>query len=216
MSKTRVIIADDHPVVLAGLGLLIGAEADLEIVGEAGSGPVALNLIRQENPDIAIVDISLPGLNGIAIARQIAQDRLPVGIIMLTQHDDPAHLGQSLDAGVRGYVLKQSAAQCLVNAVRGVLVGGLYVDPTMVAHMFPPGSAARPSMTAKRSLLTERELQVLRYVAAGLTGKEIAARLDLSLSSVETYRTRASGKLGIKSRADIVRYASTQGWMASF
>ena len=124
MTNIRVAIADDHPIVLTGLGMLIRAEADLEIVGEATSGPDALQLIRDTSPDIAIIDISLPVMNGIVLARQVSADRPSTGIIMLTQHEDRAYLSQALDSGARGYVLKKSASQCLVNAIRGVLVGG--------------------------------------------------------------------------------------------
>ena len=215
MTNIRVAIADDHPIVLAGLGMLIGAEADLEIVGEATSGSDALHLIRLARPDIAILDISLPQMNGILLARQLAEDCPSMGVIVLTQHEDRAYLSQALGAGARGYVLKKSAAPCLVNAIRGVLVGGLYVDPAMAAHMFLPAGKPAPSKTpVTSSSLTGRESEVLKLIATGLTTKEIASQLDLSLSSIETYKTRATEKLGIKSRAEIVRYAAAQGWLA--
>jgi len=217
MKIIRVVIADDHPVVLAGLRMLIRAEADLEIVGEAASGPEALQLTRTSVPDIAIVDISLPHMNGILLARQLTADCPSIGIIVLTQHEDRVHLSQALDAGARGYVLKKSAAQCLVNAIRGVLVGGLYVDPAMAAYLFSTSGNPPPFRAAGKlsSSLTPRETEVLKLVATGLTAKEIAGRLDLSLSSIETYKTRAADKLSIKGRAEIVRYASAQGWLAS-
>jgi DNA-binding NarL/FixJ family response regulator len=194
--------------------MLIRAEADLEIVGEAASGPEALQLITTSMPDIAIVDISLPHMNGISLARQLAADCPSVGVIVLTQHDDRTYLTQALDAGARGYVLKKSAAQCLVNAIRGVLVGGLYVDPAMAAYVFSPSGPSRAAGKISSSL-TQREIEVLKLVATGLTAKKIAGQLDLSLSSIETYKTRAADKLGIKGRAEIVRYASAQGWLAS-
>jgi DNA-binding NarL/FixJ family response regulator len=216
MKIIRVAIADDHPIVLAGLGMLIRAEADLAIAGEATSGPEALQLIRNSRPDIAVIDISLPHLNGILLARQLAADCPSVGVIILTQHEDRVHLSQALDAGARGYVLKKSAAQCLVNAIRGVLVGGLYVDPAMAASLFAPSGGPSSRATGKlSSCLTRRETEVLKLVATGLTAKEIAGQLDLSLSSIETYKTRAADKLNIKGRAEIVRYASAQGWFAS-
>jgi DNA-binding NarL/FixJ family response regulator len=216
MKLIRVAIADDHPIVLAGLGMLIRAEADLEIVGAAASGPEALQLIRESTPDIAVIDISLPHMNGILLARQLTADCPSVGIIVLTQHEDRVHLSQALDAGARGYVLKKSAAQCLVNAIRGVLVGGLYVDPAMAAYLFSTSGNPPPSRAAGKltSSLTQREAEVLKLVATGLTAKEIAGQLDLSLSSIETYKTRAADKLSIKGRAEIVRYASAQGWLA--
>jgi DNA-binding NarL/FixJ family response regulator len=217
MKTIRVAIADDHPIILAGLSMLIRAEPDLEIAGEAASGPDALQLIRESMPDIAVIDISLPHLNGISLARQLTADCPSVGVIVLTQHEDRVHLNQALDAGARGYVLKKSAAQCLVNAIRGVLVGGLYVDPAMAAHLFLPSGWPSPSRPPGKltSSLTRRETEVLKLVAIGLTAKEIAGRLDLSLSSIETYKTRAADKLSIKGRAEIVRYASAQGWLAS-
>jgi DNA-binding NarL/FixJ family response regulator len=217
MKIIRVAIADDHPILLAGLGMLIRAEADLEIVAEAASGPEALQLIRESAPDIAVIDISLPDMNGILLARQLTADCPSMGIIVLTQHEDRVHLGQALNAGARGYVLKKSAAQCLVNAIRGVLVGGLYVDPAMAAYLFSTSGSPPPSRAAGRlsCSLTQREMEVLKLVATGLTAKEIAGRLDLSLSSIETYKMRAADKLSIKGRAEIVRYASGQGWLAS-
>jgi DNA-binding NarL/FixJ family response regulator len=144
MKIIRVAIADDHPLLLAGLGMLIRAEADLEIVAEAASGPQALQLIRESTPDIAVIDISLPHMNGILLARQLMADFPSMGVIVLTQHEDRVYL-----------------------------------------------------------------------FATGFTVKEIACRLDLSLSSIETYKTRAADKLSIKGRAEIVRYASAQGWLAS-
>ena len=217
MKIIRVALADDHPILLAGLGMLIRAEPDLEIVAEAASGPEALQLIRESMPDIAVIDISLPHMNGILLARQLAADCPSMGIIVLTQHEDRVHLSQALDAGARGYVLKKSAAQCLINAIRGVLVGGLYVDPAMVPYLLP--TPARPSASRATgklwSTLTQREAEVLKLFASGLTVKEIACRLDISLSSIETYKTRAADKLSIKGRAEIVRYASAQGWLAS-
>ena len=215
MTMTRIVLADDHPILLAGLSMLIQAEEDLEIVGDATSGPDALHLVRVARPDIAILDISLPHLNGISVARQLAVDCPSMGVIILTQHEDRAYLSQALDAGARGYVLKKSAARCLVSAIRGVLVGGLYVDPAMAAHMFLPYGKPALTNTESTSSLTRRENEVLKLIATGLTAKEIARQLDLSLSSIETYKTRACEKLGTKSRAEIVRYASAEGWLAN-
>src|SRR6195952_6086006 len=182
MNIIRVVIADDHPILLAGMSMLIKAEADLEIVGEATSGPEALQIIRTSMPDVAIIDISLPDMNGILLARQLAADCPSVRVVILTQHEDRAHLNQALDAGARGYVLKKSAAQCLVNAIRGVLVGGVYVDPAMAAPLFsPPGRPALSRKSGASSSLTARESEVLKLVATGLTAKEIAGQLVLSL-----------------------------------
>ena len=213
--KTRIVLADDHPIALAGLRMLIGDVDDLELVGEATSGPQALDVILATKPAIAIVDISLPQMNGIVLARRLAQECPSTGVIVLTSHEDRSYFNQALDAGVRGYVLKKSAAACLIHAIRGVLVGGLYVDPAIAGRMFDTsrGTARRSSPSAPP--LTQREAEVLRLVAAGLTNKEIAHQLELSAKSVETYKARGAGKLGLKTRRDIVRYAAAQGWLAN-
>lgn len=212
MTPVRVIIADDHPIVLTGLSMLIKAEDDLELVGQAVSGPETLDLVRASKPDIAILDISLPGTDGIQIIRTLSGEFRDTGFIALTQHDDRAHFNQAIDAGARGYVLKRSAAIHLISAIRGVRVGGLYVDPAMTAYFFNPASRR---LEMGSSVLTGREAEVLKLVATGFTTRQIATRLDVSPSSIETYKTRASRKLSVRSRADIVRYASSQGWLAA-
>jgi len=126
---TRITLCDDHPIVLAGLRNLLTAESDFVIVGEATNGMAALKLIQEVHPDVAILDDSMPELNGIAAARQLATDCPSVKILILTFHEDRAHLKQALGAGVAGYALKRSAAEHLVHAIRAVLAGGLYVDP---------------------------------------------------------------------------------------
>ena len=214
MNTIRVAVADDHPIVLAGLGMLIRAEADLEVIGEASSGPEALHLFRDARPDIAVIDICLPKMNGIMLARQLAEDCPSMGIVVLTQHEDRAYLNQALSAGARGYVLKKSATHCLVNAIRGVLVGGLYVDPAMASHMFPTPATSALQAAGKPAALAPREIEVMKLLAAGLTARAVASRLDLSPSSIETYKTRAMEKLGIKTRAETLRYAVAQGWLA--
>lgn len=215
MTKFRVAIADDHPIILAGLRMLIRAENDMEIVGEATSGPEALELVRSSDPNIAIIDISLPEMNGIVLARVLSKECPSIGIIMLTLHDDRSYIDQALDAGARGYVLKKSTAQCLIHAVRGVLVGGLYIDPVIAGRMFDsPSGKVRPSSVGAPSL-TEREAEVLRSVAVGHSTREIAQRLTLSAKSIETYKARGASKLGLRTRHDIVRYASAQGWLGN-
>jgi DNA-binding NarL/FixJ family response regulator len=211
--KTRIVLAEDHPITLAGLRMLIESEQNFELVGEATSGPQALEAIVAAKPDVAVLDISLPQMNGIALARHLAKECPSVGVIALTSHEDRSYLDQALDAGVRGYVLKKSTAACLLHAIRGVLVGGLYIDPAVGGDRF--GASRRSSRAAGGSPgLTERESEVLKFVARGLTNREIAARLELSPKSVETYRARGAAKIGVKTRSDIVRYASLRGWLS--
>lgn len=215
MSKTRIVLADDHPIVLDGLRNLIRAEDDFELVGEAASGLAALKVIRENAPDVAVLDISMPELNGIVLSRRLLAEMPQLRVLVLTLHEDRAYLNQALEAGVRGYVLKRSAVENLVQAIRAVMVGGLYLDPAISSggaegkrgncRPAPRGSAA--------PALTQRETAVLKMAGLGLTNKEIATRLDIGVKSVETYKARGLDKLGLKTRAELVRYASGQGWL---
>jgi len=215
-TPTRIVLADDHPIVLAGLRNLITAQRDFELVGDASSGTAALRLIREKRPDVAVVDISMPELNGILLARRLADELPSVRVMVLTFHEDRAYLKQALDAGARGYVLKRSAAENLIHAIRAVMTGGLYVDPTIANRVFDsaPQRGAREPGSIRMSELTERETEVLKLVALGFTSKEISRRLDVGVKSVETYKARGSEKLGLRTRAQLVRYAAAQGWLA--
>ena len=192
--------------------MVIEAADDLEFVGEAATGTQALDMIVTAKPDVAVIDISLPRMNGIALARRLSAMCPSSGLIVLTAHEDRVYLDQALANGVRGYVLKKSSAECLIHAIRAVLAGGLYVDPAIAGHMF---EASRRHPHIGSPLLTQREADVLRLIASGLTTKEAALRLDLSAKSIETYKARGATKIGAKSRSDIVRYASAQGWLAN-
>jgi len=215
-AKTRITLSDDHPIMLAGLRNLIEAEPDFELVGEATNGAAALKLIREQKPDVAILDISMPEMNGIMVARKLAEELPQVKLMVLTLHEDRAYLRQALDVGVRGYVLKRSAAENLVQAIRAVVVGGLYVDPAIVDRVFEKNISrgGRATTVGAMPQLTDREGEVLKLTALGFTNKEAARRLDLGVKSVETYRARGLEKLGLKTRADLVRYASAQGWLS--
>ena len=216
-AKSRIALCDDHPIVLAGLQNLIASEPDFELVGTATNGMNALKLIVDKKPDIALIDISMPELNGIALARKLAEDAPAVRVMVLTVYEDRAFLKQALDAGVRGYLLKRSAAESLVQAVRAVLTGGIYVDPAIADRVFV-NSAPRQGRNGDRPMmpaLTERESEVLKLTALGFTNKETARRLDIGVKSVETYKARGLEKLGLSSRAELVRYASAEGWLAN-
>ena len=213
--KIRIVLADDHPIVLDGLRNLIRAEPDFELVGEAASGLSALKIIREQRPDVAVLDISMPELNGIVLSRRLNGEMPALRLLVLTLHEDRAYLNQALEAGVRGYVLKRSAVENLVQAIRAVLVGGLYIDPAIVGRVFE-SKQVNKRLAARKGVapaLTDREADVLKMAALGFTNKEIASRLDVGVKSIETYKARGLEKLGLKTRAELVRYASGQGWL---
>jgi DNA-binding NarL/FixJ family response regulator len=212
----RIVLADDHPIVLEGLKNLILADPDLALVGEATSGLTALKTIQNTSPDVAVVDISMPELNGIALARRLAEHCPGVKVLLLTLHEERAYINQAFEAGVRGYALKRTAASHLLSAIRAVQVGGLYLDPAIgdgpARGRAPASEVSAAPPTHPR--LANREIEVLKLAALGYTNKEIANQLDVSVKSVETYKARAAEKLGLTSRADIVRYAAGQGWLS--
>ncbi len=213
--RTRVVLADDHPIFLAGLCNLVRADVGLELVGECASGQSALKMIREKLPDVAIVDISMPELNGIVLTRRLKEECPGVRVVILTLYEERSFLKQALGAGARGYVLKRSAAENLVHAVQAVKHGEIYIDPSLASEAREEVAAQfnQPRQTGDALGLTQRESHVLKYSARGLTTKEIAARLELSAKTVETYKSRAAEKLGLNTRAAIVRFAAAQGWL---
>ncbi|NVN88584.1 MAG: response regulator transcription factor [Rhodopseudomonas sp.] len=214
MTKSRVLLVDDHPLILAGIRSLISSEPDFEIVGEAMTGPEALKKIREVNPDLVIVDISIAGMNGVVLTRRVSAEMPGLRVLVLTLHEDRTYLTQALDAGARGYVVKRSAAENLVLAMRAVLGGGIYVDPA-VAHrvLQRPSVFNRAAVSAIREL-SERGAEVLKLSSLGLTNKEIASRIGVGVKSIETFKSRGLGKLEIQTRADLLRYAAQAGWLA--
>lgn len=214
-SPIRIVIADDHPIILVGLRNLIEAEADLDLVGEATTGLAALKIIADVKPDVAVLDISMPALNGIVLIRRLVSKQKDIRVLVLTSHENEAHAKQALEAGARGYILKKSVAPNLIPAIRAVFTGGLYVDPNIAERVF--GDAAKvggSTLVTGQTSLTDRERDVLKQTALGLANKEIAQQLGIGVKSVETYKARGTEKIGIKTRAELVRYAAAQGWFA--
>ena len=215
VTAIRVALADDHPVVLAGVKALLQSAPGFEVVGEALTGTAALDLICRVLPDVAVFDISMPELNGLELAEQLAKRCPYVKLLALTVHEDRAYVQRLLQAGVRGYLLKRTAAEDLPHAIRAVATGGIYLDPAVAAK-----ALSRSLDPARRSEgaqvledLSPRERDVLRLTAQGYANKEIASRLEISIKSVETYKARAAVKLNLRTRADIVRYGASQGWI---
>jgi len=211
MAKIRVALADDHPVVLAGVKALVQAAPEMELVGEAVDGIGALELIRSTMPDVAVIDVSMPDMNGVELTRRVVAEMAGVRILVLTVHEDRAYVQLLLNAGARGYLLKRSAADELVRAIRAIFADGVYIDPAIAGKVLHAPAASDPAATT--GVLSEREEEVLRLAARGFTNKEVAARMELSIKTVETYRARAAEKLGLRTRADIVRYGVARGWL---
>jgi DNA-binding NarL/FixJ family response regulator len=212
MTDIRVAVADDHPVVLAGIKTLLQTAPEITIIGEATTGKAAIELIQQTLPDIAIIDISLPDISGLDIARYVAETCPAVKLLALTVHEDRAYVQLLLQAGIKGYMLKRSAAEDLVRAVRAVAAGGVFLDPE-IADKALAETVQSGSSSSDKEHLSQRENEVLRLTAQGFSNKEIAARLDVSIKTVETYKARASEKLNLRTRADIVRYGVAHGWL---
>ena len=211
MRRIRVALADDHPIVLAGIRALLQGAPDIILVGEAKTGAEALRLITETAPDVAVIDLSMPELTGPELATQLASTMPDVRILALTVHEDRAYVQPLLKAGARGYLLKRSAAEDLGRAIRAIADGGVYLDPAIADRALSDTHQASPSSGVEQ--LSDREREVLQLTAQGFSNKEAAARLDISVKSVETYRARGAGKLGLRTRAEIVRYAMRQGWL---
>jgi DNA-binding NarL/FixJ family response regulator len=210
MSKLRVLLADDHAVVRAGLRALIVAEPDLVVVGEAADGEEAVALAVALAPDVLVLDISMPKMHGVAAAERVRAECPRVRAVALSAHEDRGYVLRMLAAGANGYVLKRAAASELVRAIRAVASGGTYLDPAVAGGVVGPPTGPPPAGIA----LSEREAEVVRHIARGYSNKEIAARLGVSVKTVETYKARSLEKLGLHGRVELVRYACERGWLS--
>ncbi|AZO51974.1 MAG: response regulator [Mesorhizobium sp.] len=189
---------------------MIDGQKDMTIVGLAANAAEALETIGKAEPDVAVIDISLPGINGVMLIERLLERFPDLKCIALTAHEDPGCLRQVLAAGGRGFVVKRSTTTDLLQAIRCVLAGDNYVDPALAARMLSPRNCAQ----GDAGNLSERERSVIQLVALGYSNKEISSRLNLSIKTIETYRTRATDKLELHSRAAIVRFAHSVGWLA--
>jgi DNA-binding NarL/FixJ family response regulator len=210
----RILLADDHVTVRHGLKLLIESQGDMTVVSEASDGRTAVEQARTLRPDVVVMDISMPGMNGLVATRTLKEMQPDSVVVILTRHGDDAYLQELLRAGADGYVLKQSAASELLQAIRATAAHGQYLDSALTARV-TAGFLARSGRKTQETgvSLTDRENEVLRLIAAGHSNKEIAAQLDLSVKTVEVHKANAVRKLGLKGRIDIVKYALLQGWL---
>ena len=209
--KARILLADDHALVREALRRAIESEPDMEVVGEAENVAATIEQVSAARPDLLLLDVTMPGGGGIAALREIRRAGLHTRTLVLTMHEDPEYLRVSLISGASGFILKHAAGREVVTAIRAVLQGRMYVDPTLAGVTLnevlrPPQAAqSRPETTLDR--LSPRETRVLRDLTLGFTNKEVAERLAVSVKSIETYRARLSQKLGLTRRSDLVRYA---------
>jgi DNA-binding NarL/FixJ family response regulator len=213
MAEVRVFLADDHAIVRGGLKGLIDSQPGMVVVGEAPDGLEACARVAALQPDVVVMDVSMPGLTGALATERLRRECPAVKVLVLTVHEDRGYIRQLLTAGAAGYAHKRAAPEELIRAIQVVAAGGTYLDPTVASKVV--GGFVKPptSPAAKSGELSEREEAVARLTAAGHGNKEIATRLDLSVKTVETYRARGLEKLGLKSRAELVRYAFQQGWL---
>lgn len=215
MPKLRILIADDHETVREGLKAILNAQHDMEVVGEADDGRAAVSLAHELLPDIVVMDVSMPRVNGLKATEELADCCPTVKILTLTRHADDGYLQQLLRAGASGYVLKQSRATELLQAIRAIARGGKYLDPTIAGRVIGdyrrrPSSAAVPLAEPG---LSPREEEILRLAAWGYSNKEMAAKLDVSVKTIESHKTNAMQKLGLHNRIDVVRFALLHGWL---
>jgi two-component system response regulator NreC len=210
----RILLADDHATVRQGLKLLIDSQSDMHVIGEAADGNEALHQADALQPDIVVMDVSMPGMNGLVATRTLKRSQPRAAIIALTRHDDEVYLEELFRAGASGYVLKQSAPVEFLQAIRAVAAGGVYVDPAMTQRLADGLLAGHSEMPNEpRSAISDRESEVLRLIAIGHSNKEIATQLKLSVKTVEVHKANAMRKLGLTGRVDVVRYGVLQGWL---
>ena len=214
MDKLRVLLADDHMVVREGLKVLVNSQPDMHVVGEADNGLAAWQRAKELEPDVVVMDVSMPEMNGAQATERLRRECPQVKVLALTVYEDRGYLRQMVEAGASGYVLKRAVTEELVHAIRTVAAGGTYLDETLAGKVISNYFNQDPSEgKAACGELSERECQVLRLIAWGYSNKEIGWKLNISAKTVDTYKLRLMEKLNLRSRTDIVRYALRQGML---
>jgi len=203
----RILVADDHGVLRAGLRALLNAEPDLEVVGEAADGLTALRLVADLRPDVVLMDLSMPGMDGIQVARRLKETLPGTRVLILTVHEDESLLREAIQAGASGYIIKRAVESELINAIHAIYSGGLYVHPAMTRALIRDLAPSLAPDESQAEPLTPREIDVLRLIAQGYTNRQVAEKLNVSVRTVESHRANLTSKLGLSSRAELVRYA---------
>jgi two-component system, NarL family, response regulator NreC len=207
-SVIRILLADDHAILRQGLRLILSAHADLEVVGEAGNGNEAVELAGKLHPDIVVMDVAMPELNGIEATKRMIQAEPRLKVLVLSMHKEGVYVREILRAGARGYILKDAIDTELLNAVRSVARGDGYISPAVSGALL---SDYRKNVTDPLDLLTNREREVLKLIAEGKTNKEIATTLNLSVYTVDSHRGKVMEKLNLHSTGELVRFAMKHG-----
>jgi DNA-binding NarL/FixJ family response regulator len=210
-ATTRIVLVDDHAVVRTGLRLLLEREGDLEVVAEAGTAEEGVRAARLEKPDVVVLDVVMPGRSGIDATAEMIDAAKGARILVLSMQDDPTYVREAFAAGATGYMLKEAADAELVQAVREVAAGGRYVHPTLGARLAQ--AEVEAARRAADDPLSDREREVLRLLALGHTNQEIAKQLYISVRTAETHRAHIMQKLGLGTRAELVRYALANGML---
>ena len=213
----EVLLVEDHQVVRHGLRLLIESQPNMRVVGEASSGEEAIDLLKTTTPNLVVFDVSLPGMSGIELARQLQKDEdsRKVPLLALTANEDRAYMTELLRLGVLGYLFKRSAAKELLQAIERVAHSERFLDPAIMDQMVSAtiDESGRNGQGAVQPSLSDREVEVLRLIACGYTNKEAARLLDISAKTIGTHKARGMVKLQLRSRAELIRFAATQGWI---
>jgi DNA-binding NarL/FixJ family response regulator len=214
MNETRIMLAEDHVMVREGLKLLINSQPDMQVIDEVSDGSAACDHANKLQPDVIVMDISMPKMNGLEATRKLKQVCPQVNVLILTRHADNSFLHQLLRTGASGYVLKQSASRELIRAIRAIASGFNYLDPAITGDVMS-GYLSRQlkRKSGTQDDISDREAEVIRLISWGYSNKEIAARLEISVKTVEAHKASAMRKLGFRGRVDIVRYAVLRGWL---
>jgi len=207
----RVLIADDHAIVRTGLRALIEAEPSLELIGEAAGGYEAIEMVAETSPDILLLDLSMPDLDGIAVTKKLKPEYPDLRILILTIHEDEALVREAIKAGASGYILKRAAEDELVSAINVIMRGDMYVDHALLRPLVDDTEEGPTHGPGQIEELTPREQDVLRLIVLGYTNRQVGEELNISVRTVEGHRSNLSEKIGSRSRADLVRYAREQG-----
>jgi len=209
----RILLADDHGVLRAGLRALLSSESDIEVVGEAVDGRETITLSEELNPDVILLDVSLPDQSGIEVTRSLKELQPEIRILILTVHEDEGLLQEAIHAGAAGYIIKRAVESELIDAIRAVSRGDIYVHPAMTRALFKDMTPAPLTKDSPIEAPTPREIDVLRYIAQGYTNRQTAEALTISVRTVESHRANLMSKLGLSSRVELVRYAKENGYI---